>query len=189
MHFVTVPVTDDLDCQGHRTRVTETMSEKKEEPTPPEDADLEREILLGRKFSLEEAIGRLGGGNLMKGASPVTLKRQAELQLERYLESHLIDAEGALKIVLLRRVTEGEILLKMGYQEPLTALALFVEQMLSSEERLRDFVNDVDAQWGRSYYERPHFERQGRPPDPDDPYTFASVRVTLTELFEELRSG
>jgi hypothetical protein len=47
------------------------MSKDKKERPGSEDAEIEREIRLGRKFSLAEAIGRMGGG-LLKGASPVT---------------------------------------------------------------------------------------------------------------------
>jgi len=163
------------------------MSEDKKERPSPEDAEIEREIRLDRKFSLAEAIGRIAGGGLLKGASPVALKRQAELEIERYLESHLVDAEGALEVVLLRRVRESEILFKMGYEQPLTALALFCERILGSEGLLQDFVNEVDAQWGRIYLERPHFQENGRPPDPQDSYTFSSVRIALSGLMAKLR--
>ena len=163
------------------------MSEDKKERPSPEDAEIEREIRLDRKFSLAEAIGRIAGGGLLKGASPVALKRQAELEIERYLESHLVDAEGALEVVLLRRVRESEILFKMGYEQPLTALTLFCERILGSEGLLQDFVNEVDAQWGRIYLERPHFQKNGRPPDPEDSYTFSSVRIALSGLMARLR--
>jgi hypothetical protein len=163
------------------------MCEDKKRRSSPDDAEIEREIRLGRRFSLAEAIGRIGGGGLLKGASPVTRKRQAELEVERYLEGHLADAEGALKKVLLRRVRESEMLFKMGYDQPLKALALFCERILSSEERLRDFVREVDAKWGRLYLERPHFQQNGRLSDPEDPYTFSSVRRTLSGLMARLR--
>ena len=164
------------------------MSEDKDKRPTPEDAEIKREIRSGRKFSLAEAIGRIGGSGLLKGTSPVTGKRQAELEIEQFLKSHLVDAEGALEAVLLRRVRESETLFKMGYEQPLTALALFCERILGSEGLLQDFVTDVDAQWGRIYLERPHFQRDGHPPNPDDPYTFASVRIALSELAVKLRS-
>ena len=163
------------------------MSEDKKERPSPEDAKIEREIRSGRKFSLAEAIGRIGGSGVLKGASPVTRKRQAELEIERYLESQLVDAEGALEVVLLRRVRESEMLFKMGYDQPLNVLALFCERILSSEGLLRDFVREVDAEWGRIYLERPHFQKNGRPPDPEDQYTFLSVRIALSGLIAKLR--
>ncbi len=75
------------------------------------DADLQREILLQRKFTLAEAIGRLGG-DMLKGTSPVTGQRQAELIIERFLESNLRDSEGALLIVLKRTICQSDILMR-----------------------------------------------------------------------------
>ncbi|NQT37488.1 MAG: hypothetical protein HQ581_08370 [Planctomycetes bacterium] len=163
------------------------MSEDKKKRPSSEDAEIEREIRSDRKFSLAEAIGRMGGDGMLKGASPVTGKRQAELEIEHYLESHLVDAQGALEVVLLRRVRESELLLKRGYDQPLESLALFCERILGSEELLRYFVTDVDAEWGRIYLERPYFQKGDRPPDPEDPYTFSSVRVALSALVAKLR--
>jgi hypothetical protein len=37
--------------------------------------------------------------------------------------------------------------------------------------------------------ERPHFDREGRPPDPDDPYTQESVRTALSQLYGKLNAG
>jgi hypothetical protein len=159
----------------------------KQKPRRAEDEGLEREILSHRKFSLAEAIGRMGSG-LLKGVSPVTHKRQAELKIERYLEQNLIDSEGALEVVLLRRVRESELSLKMGYDQPLAALAALIEQILSSESLLRGFVNAVDAQWGRMNFERPHIQKEGQPPDPEDPYTFSSVRAKLEQLEKKLQA-
>jgi hypothetical protein len=164
------------------------MSEDQKQPSADvDDAALEREILQQRKFSLEEAIARRAGRDLMKGASPVTAKRQAELAIERHLEQHLIDAEGALRLVLLRRVRESELLLRQGYQQPLAVLVQYLEETVNSQGRLEAFVNEVDAEWGRMYAERPHFQKSDAPPDAEDPYTFASVRAKLTGLLEELR--
>lgn len=164
------------------------MGEKKAPISDQELADLEREIRSERKFSLAAAIGQLGGGNLLKGASPVTRKQQAELEIKLFLEEHLADAEGALGVVLKRRVRDSETLLAAGYKQPLSALVQVTERILSSEERLQSFVNRVDAEWGRIYLERPHFQKAGQPPDRTDPYTFASVRFQLSRLLDELRS-
>lgn len=163
------------------------MSEDNKDRSTSKDAEIEREIRLGRKFSLAEAIGRMGGSGVLKGASPVTRKRQAELEIERCLERHLVDSQGALEAVLLRRVRESELLLKAGYDQPLEVLAHFCARILGSEGLLQDFVRDVDAEWGRIYLQRPHFQKDGRPADPEDPYTFASVRVALSGLTAKLR--
>ena len=164
------------------------MDEEKKTSRDPKDAELEREIRLRRKYSLAEAIGRLSGG-LMKGTSPVTGKRQAELQIEDCLEKHLRDAQGALEIVLLRRAKHSDILLESGYEQPIAALVCFVERILGSAELLERFTREVDAQWGRMYQERPYFEKEGEPPHREDPYTVASVRTTLSRLVEQLCEG
>ena len=51
------------------------------------------------------------------------------------------------------------------------------------------FVRAVDAEWGRIYLERPHFDRPGRPPDRDDPYPEDGVRETLKGLLAALGGG
>ncbi len=52
------------------------MSDTKQTPPSADEADVEREVRLGRKFSLSEAIGRMGGKGLLKGESPVAPKRR-----------------------------------------------------------------------------------------------------------------
>ena len=162
------------------------MSDEERQAPSDEDAELEREIRSQRKYSLTEAIGR-AAGDLMKGASPVTHKRQAELEIEQYLEEHLADAERALRIVLQRRVCESEELLARRYDRPLEALAGVTERILGSPARLRRFVQRVDAEWGHLYSEQPYFEVGEAPPRPGDPYTLESVRDALSGLLEELR--
>lgn len=166
----------------------EVMADDERRTLSAEDEDIAREARRGYKFSLAEAIGRLGGGDLLKGASPVTRKRQVELATDLFLEEHLADAEGALLVVLERRVRESMKLTQESYDHPFHALAETVEHILSGEDRLRSFVRQVDAEWGRIYLERPHFEQPGRPPHRDDPYTVASVRVTLSGLLDTLRA-
>ena len=164
------------------------MGEDKRQPADVEGADLVREARSGRGFSLAEAIGRLGGSDLLKGASPVTRKRQVELATELFLEEHLVDSEGALLVVLQRRVRESMDLTEESYDRPLFPLTSIVEHILGNDDRLQSFVTQVDAEWGRIYLERPHFQKSGQPPHRDDPYTFASVRVTLTGLLDTLRA-
>ena len=163
------------------------MSEKDRGARTDEDVTLEREVRAHRKYSLAEAIGR-AAGDLMKGASPVTRERQAGLEIEQYLASHLTDAEGALTVVLGRRALASEALLERSYEEPLEALAEAAEELLASPPRLRRFVRDVDAEWGRIYSERPYFQLGDSPPRPGDPYTVESVRDALSGLLARLRA-
>lgn len=151
-----------------------------------EDAELERDVRSQRRFDLAEAIGRAGAG-LMKGASPVAGRREAELALEHFLESRLEDPEGALVAVLRRHVRDSEELLAASYEDPLAVLGRIVEGLRRSPEQLRGLVREADAEWGRMYLERPHFEMGGRPPDPDDPYTVASVGEALDALAKSVQ--
>lgn len=145
------------------------------------DAELQREILAERKFTLAEAIGRLAGPGAMKGASPVTRKQQAEVEIQEYLRRHLVDAGGVLADVLLRYVKESPVLLK-GFEQPLVALGAWLRQVLGFEAALRELVREADVEWGRIFGERPRFEKEGSPPLPDDPYTLESVRAALEQL-------
>jgi len=159
--------------------------------TPPvgADEDLEREARANRKFSLGEAIGRMAGGDLMKGASPVTRKREAELAIEDYLRRHMTDPGGVLRGVLLRHVGESLLRGDYDYDHPLAPLAACIGQVLGSEQFLADVVCEADAEWGRVFCERPHFQRAGRAPDPDDPYTIDSVRAALSQVIDKLAAG
>jgi hypothetical protein len=148
-------------------------------------ADLEREIRAERKFTLAEAIGRLAGPGAMKGASPVTALAQAEAAIENHLRDHLPDAGGVLGGVVLRHLRGSDRLLA-AVDRPLAALAGGVRQVLGSEYLLGELVRAADVEWGRVMGERPRFETPGRPPDPDDPYTAASVRAALTRLLDTI---
>src|SRR5262245_51775069 len=107
------------------------MSEHPDANSTDEHKEIEREIRTNRKFSLSEAIAQIAGGGFMKGGSPVTRKRQAELEVEEYLRRHLTDSGGVLRSVLLRHL--GESLLNGDYGHPLAALAEYIAKMLASE--------------------------------------------------------
>lgn len=164
------------------------MSDKREKPPSEADAELEREILKERKFTLAEAIGRLAGPGAMKGESPVPRLQQAAIEIDSWLRSHLRDAGGALQAVLHRHVKESDLLLN-NFDQPLVVLAGCCQRILESEFRLKELVRQADVEWGRSMDERPVFESEGSPHDPDDPYTVQSVRNALTGLLEQLAEG
>ena len=147
-----------------------------------EDRQVERDIREHQEFSLSGAIGRLGGADLLKGASPVTRKEQAKFLIEQALEKYLRDSDGAMEVVLLRTVVASRALLDSGYDQPLVTLRDFCRSLVDAPNRLSEFVRQVDMEWGRMYEERPHFELPGRAPSPDDPYTIDSVKQRLQEL-------
>jgi hypothetical protein len=164
------------------------MSDNKDTRRSESDAELEREIRKGRKFTLAEAVGRMAGPGAMKGASPVPREQQAGAEIEEWLRQHMSAGGGELQVVLLRLVKGSELLLHT-LDRPLTVLAAFCRRVLDSDYLLKELVREADVEWGRVQGERPYFEREGAPPDPDDPYTFESVRKTLAGLIEHLGAG
>jgi hypothetical protein len=138
------------------------------EKTPQDSESTEREIRRQRKFSLAEALARENAGAL-KGASPVARGRQVLLEVEHLLKDHLDDADGSLRRTLLAHLEE------------------YLAAVLEKPARLEILVRDADIRWGREYQEKPHFESEGKPSHPDDPYTVAGVRRACTELLATLR--
>jgi hypothetical protein len=161
------------------------MSDKQVQVRAEADAALEWEIRKDRKFTLEEAVARMAGPGAMKGESPVPRMRQAEVEIESWLQSHLADAGGALGVVLLRRIKGSELLLN-NFEQPLAVLSEFFKQVLESDVQLESLVRDADVEWGRTMDERPFFEVEGRPCCADDPYTFAAVRNVFIGLLDQL---
>jgi hypothetical protein len=162
------------------------MSEDQPKPRFQRDTELEREIRKERKFSLEEAIGRMAGPGSMKGASPVTREQQAEAEIQDYLRLNMAGGSvGCLAVVLLRYVMGSELLLS-NLDRPLVVLAGYTRHLLESDYLLKELVRDTDVEWGRVYDERPYFDREGAPPHPDDPFTIESVRSVLSQLNEKL---
>src|SRR4029078_1642385 len=98
------------------------MSDDKAPERTAADADLEREVREGRKFTLEEAIARMAGPGGMKGVSPIPRMEQASIEIETWLGNNLIDGGGVLRVVLQRHVKGSELLLK-NFEEPLVVLA------------------------------------------------------------------
>ena len=159
-----------------------------EEHNLPSDAksDTEREIRQGRKFSAKEAMARMAGPGAMKGASPVSPVQQAETEIGSWLNDNLADPCGALRLVVHRQLKGSEPLFE-NVERPLSALETFCASVLESDYLLAEVVREADIEWGRLMDERPHFERKGSAPDPDDPYTLESVRKALSGALTLLR--
>ncbi|HYV35272.1 MAG TPA: hypothetical protein VE988_06185 [Gemmataceae bacterium] len=161
------------------------MSDNKNIKQSEADAELEREIRMGRKFTVAEAIGRMAGPGAMKGVSPVTRMQQAAVEIENWLRLHMSAGAGELQTVMLRRIKESEFLLQ-NFEQPLAVLATLCQRVLDSECLLQELVREADVEWGQLNSQRPYFETEGMPPHPDDPYTSESVRKTLAGLIEQL---
>jgi hypothetical protein len=161
------------------------MSDNEDKQRSEADAELERQIRKDRKFTLAEAIGRLAGPGAMKGESPISRMQQAEVEIETWLRTHLVEGGGPLQVVLHRRIKGSELLLN-NYDQPLVVLASCCQRVLDSDYLLKELVRDADVEWGRVMGERPYFQIEGSACDPEDPYTVESVRQVLCEILEQL---
>lgn len=162
------------------------MSTEKHNQPSDSKSQIEREIRQGRKFSAQEAMARMAGPGALKGASPVSPVQQAETEIGNWLKDNLEDPCGALRVVMHRNLRGSEQVLE-NIERPLSALASYFEIALESDYLLKEIVREADIEWGRFMDERPHFERDGSAPDPDDPYTVQSVRTALDEALKLLR--
>ena len=124
----------------------------------------------------------------MKGVSPITRKQQAAAEIENWLNRHVGVGNRDLQVVLLRDVKESE-LLHIHFDQPLVVLAAYCQRLLESDQLLKELVRETDEEWGRVFGERPYFDKEGVPPDPDDPYTVESVRKALAGLVEHLAAA
>lgn len=161
------------------------MIDEPEEPRTEADNDIEREIRQGRKISAKDVMARLAGPGAMKGASPVSPVQQAENEIGNWLADNLEDGCGALRAVVHRQLRGSEQLLE-NLEKPLVVLAAYCGRVVASENMLREIVREADVEWGRTMDERPHFERDGAAPDPDDPYTIEGVRKALADALQKL---
>lgn len=150
------------------------------------DQKIEQEIRQGRKFSLADVIGQ-EAGNFLKDESPVPRLLQVKTELIAFIEQHLVDSPGALQATLRDSVQTDDLVCSQHLNAPLDALSKFLQSLLEQEALLQDFVRRVDMKWGEIYDERPHFQRPGQPPHPDDEYTHASVRAQLTQFLSVVK--
>ena len=161
------------------------MSDDQDKRRSEADAELEGEIRRGRMFTAKEAMGRMIGPGAMKGGSAIPRKQEAETAIGTWLRGNLTDSTGALQALLHRRLKESALLLD-NLDQPLVALAGYCRQVLASDYHLAELVREADVEWGRRMDERPHFNREGSPPHPDDPYTNDSVRTALREILTKI---
>jgi hypothetical protein len=147
-----------------------------------EDRRIEQEIRRQRRATLAGALaGRDGGGHL-KGASPTPVIQRALLEIDHWLAAHLPDGPGSLQTVILRHLAGHPDLLEAGLGDPAGTMARWLDKLLAVPAALAELVREADMEWGSQYQERPHFERPGQDPSPDDPYTVAGVTSLLTDL-------
>lgn len=158
------------------------------QPNHDANCEIQQDILSDRKFSLAELIGR-EGGSFLKGESPIPRLMQARTEINYFIDCHLVDSAGALQAVLKDLINGDEAQISACLGSPLTALQTILATFVNHSEQLYEFVRQVDVRWGQMYGERPHFQRPGQPPHPDDEYTHESVRAQLVALLHKLQSS
>lgn len=161
------------------------MNDEPEQQRSATDSQIEQELRQARKFSANEAMARMAGPGAMKGASPVSPVQQAETEIGNWLKIHLPDTAGALQMLLHRQLKGSQLLLDR-LDKPLDALAEHCRKLLASDYLLKELVREADVDWGQRMDERPHFDREGAPHDPGDPYTVESVRGALSDVVKQL---
>jgi len=161
------------------------------EPTRSDAAErdearrVEQEARRARSADLASLLASRDAGSHLRGASPTPVVARALLEVRQWLASHLRDHEGSLTPVLLRHLAGATDLLESNLGRPQRTVARWLEQVLARPNLVADLVRETDRQWGQQYQERPHFERPGEPPDPDDPYTVTGVTAELERLQEQ----
>lgn len=148
---------------------------------PDNDEAITRDIRSGQKFTLAGAIGRKGG-TLLKGGPVVPELTRAVTAINSFIMEKLSDASGALRSVLITIVKDDIETVSAHVETPLKALEVILDRYISNAHLLEELVRRVDFNWGRMNLEKPHFQKDGEDPHPDDEYTLASVKKQLKTL-------
>ena len=164
------------------------MNDEPEDRRSDADSEIEREVRQSRKVTAKDVMAQLAGPGAMKGASPVSPVQQAETEIGNWLGMNLQDDCGQLRVVVHRNIKGSERLLE-NLDRPLAALAQYLRGLLANDGLLKEIIREADVEWGRVMDERPHFERDGALPSPDDPYTFDGVWSALTDAIQKLPAG
>jgi hypothetical protein len=151
----------------------------------PEDEELQRDMLRGRKFTLADFIAQ-EGGDFLKGESPVPKLLQVTTEIKQFIAANLGDSSGALQAILQIVIDEEIDKVSQNFDSPLQALRSILEEILGNRSLLYELVHRVDMQWGQMYGERPFFQQPNQPPHPEDEYTHDSVREKLAKLLEKV---
>ncbi len=147
----------------------------------PDQNRIQRELRVGRPFSLADVIAQ-EGATFLQGESPVPPLIQARTAINFFIKNHLVDSAGALKAILQRWVNGDETHISKHLDAPLNALVELLETIINNPSLLTELVREADCEWGRIYGQKPYFQKPGQPPHPDDPYTDTLVHGQLVQL-------
>lgn len=147
------------------------------------DMELRRDALRGREFSLADFIGQEGGG-FLKGESPVPLIVQLKTEIKLFVSNNLRDSSGALQAVLQNIIDGADEEISTHKNQPLLALKVLINKIISNNNIYYDFVKQVDVKSGQISGDRPYFQKPGQLAHPDDEYSHESVKEKLLELLK-----
>lgn len=124
----------------------------------------------------------------MKGESPVPKIVQLKTEINFFIKNNLKDLSGSLQAVLQDWVNISDDKISSNRENPLNALSLIIEEIISNDNLYYEFVRQVDLKWGQMYQERPYFQKPGQIPHPEDEYTHDSVKIQLLDLLTRVKS-
>ncbi len=165
-------------------------SEKNKTDEEQDDLDelIRRDILLDRKFSIAEAIGR-EGGNFLKGHSPISRLDQTISLINVFIGNNLNDSSRILMSVLQTTVKDDRIRIAESIEKPLEYLHNLIKSFIDNRELLYELTREVDFKWGQINNEKPYFQKPGDEPHPDDEYSHEIVEGMLKGLLKNIEEN
>jgi hypothetical protein len=153
-----------------------------------QDELIQREILRERKFSIAEAIGR-EGGSFIKGHSPIPRLDQVISLLTIFIQNNLKDSSRVLMSVLQTTVKNDRTRVAESIEEPMVYLHGLIKSYVDNHEMLYELAREVDFKWGQINDEKPHFQKPGEEPHPDDEYSHEIVEGMLKGLLKKIEEN
>jgi hypothetical protein len=153
-----------------------------------QDELIQREILRERKFSIAEAIGR-EGGSFIKGHSPIPRLDQVISLLTIFIQNNLKDSSRVLMSVLQTTVKNDRTKVAESIEEPMVYLHGLIKSYVDNREMLYELAREVDFKWGQINDEKPHFQKPGEEPHPDDEYSHEIVEGMLKGLLKNIEEN
>ena len=148
------------------------------------DKEIEKQMRMGRSFTLASGLLNAGGG-LLSGGSPIPLVQQAQNAAINWLRENLSDTDGGLIAALETHIKDKAHQFGENPDQPLFVLKGIL-QKFERKSALYELVRRADVNYGQQMGERPQFQKPGQAPQKDDPYTHESVQKSLQDLLQKI---
>jgi len=165
-----------------------TSDSEKIQKQNEQDELIQREILRERKFSIAEAIGR-EGGSFIKGHSPIPRLDQVISHLTVFIRNNLNDSSRVLMSVLQTTVKNDRMKVAESIEEPMVYLHSLIKSYVDNRGLFYELAREVDFKWGQINNEKPHFQKPGEEPHPDDEYSHEIVEGMLKGLLKKIEEN